>query len=273
MKTNKAQTMSPRPASRTPHMTIQTAASGNGAATVAPSSLESTGPATKRLPVTRKPRRTLATKPKNKLIPRPHRAARAKRTSEILRQILEENSQDQITIQQIVSGLGSTSFGTSLMVFSIPELAPIPIPGLSAVVAIPEIVISAQMIMGSDEIRLPKSLLKRSIPRKAFAAAVKAILPFLEKAEKAVKPRWSWVTTRPAKRFLGAFILLLSALMAMPIPTTNTPPAIAIFIIGLGLVERDGKMLALGILIGLAAIALVGGAFLGLFALFGSAAA
>jgi hypothetical protein len=257
-------------------MNERTAVFGDSEATIAPSSLDSTGPATKRSPARRKPRRTIVakakTKAETKIVSRPRGAVRAQRTSEILRQILEDHPQDQITIQQIVCGLGATSFGTSLMVFSIPELAPIPIPGLSAVVAIPEMVISAQMIMGSDEIRLPKSLLKRSIPRKAFAAAVKAILPFLEKAEKAVKPRWSGVTTRPAKRFLGAFILLLSALMAMPIPMTNSPPAIAVFVIGLGLVERDGKMIALGILIGLAAIALVGGAFLGLFTLLGALA-
>jgi hypothetical protein len=48
------------------------------------------------------------------------------------------------------------------------------------------------------------------------------------------------------------------------------PPAIAIFIIGLGLVERDGKLITAGILLGLASVALIGGAFLGLFSLFGA---
>ena len=167
-----------------------------------------------------------------------------------------------------MGALGTTSFGTSLMVFSIPEVIPIPIPGMSAVVALPTGIISAQMITGSGQIRLPKALLKRSIPRKAFAGAVKTILPFLERAEKGVRPRWEWTTSPVAKRFLGAFIFLMACIIALPIPITNMPPAIAIFIIALGLVERDGKLIALGVLIGLASIALIGGAFLGLISLF-----
>jgi hypothetical protein len=158
------------------------------------------------------------------------------------------------------------------MVFSIPEVVPIPIPGMSAFVAIPVGLISAQMILGSGEIKLPKALLKRSIPRKAFAAAVKAITPYLEKAEKGVKPRWSWASTGPAKRFLGVFTFALVVAMSMPVPMTNMPLAIAIFLIGLGLTERDGKMITLGILLGLASMALVGGLLFGLFSLFGAGA-
>jgi hypothetical protein len=189
-----------------------------------------------------------------------------------LRQILADNPQDMISVDQIVKSLGTTSFGTSLMVFSIPEVIPIPVPGLSAVVALPTGLLGAQMIMGNGEIRLPKALLKRSIPRKAFATAVKTILPFLERAEKKVRPRWQWATTPAAKRFLGVLIFVLACVIALPIPMTNMPPAIAIFIIALGLVERDGKLISLGVALGLASIALIGGAFLGIFSLFGGAA-
>ncbi|HEY3898488.1 MAG TPA: exopolysaccharide biosynthesis protein [Chthoniobacter sp.] len=257
-------------------MTAQFAVPGDAASGAAPLS---TGPSTKRSTVTRRarPATTRAkTSPKPKTAPKSKSAqaaeprTRARRTSEILRGIIENNPQDQISVEQIVAGLGTTSFGTSLMVFSIPEVVPIPIPGLSAVVALPTGIISAQMIGGKGEVRLPKALLKRSIPRKAFAGAVKAIMPFLERAEKGVRPRWHWATTPLAKRFLGGLIFILAGIIALPVPITNMPPAIAIFIIALGLVERDGKLITLGIALGLASIALIGGAFLGLFSLFGA---
>jgi hypothetical protein len=190
--------------------------------------------------------------------------APTRRTSEILRQILADNPQELISVDQIVKSLGATSFGTSLMVFSIPEVIPIPVPGMSAIVSVPTGLLGAQMVMGKGEIRLPKVLLKRSIPRKAFAAAVKAILPFLERAEKKVRPRWKWATSPAAKRFLGAFILVLACVIALPIPMTNMPAAIAIFVISLGLVERDGKVIVGGIVLGLASIALIGVAIAGL---------
>ncbi len=231
----------------------------------------SSGPTTKRSATPRKaPRRVAAapSKVKPKARKRPEPVTR--RTSVILREILENNPQHSLTVERIVAGLGTTSFGTSLMVFSIPEVIPIPVPGMSAIVALPTGIISAQMITGSGQIRLPKSLLERSIPRKAFATAVKTIMPFLEKAEKGVKPRWHWATGPLAKRLLGGLIFMLACVIALPIPMTNMPPAIAIFIISLGLVERDGKLITLGILLGLASIALIGGAFLGLFTLFGA---
>ena len=190
------------------------------------------------------------------------------RTSEILRALLE-NKDKSLTVKKILESLGTSSFGTSLMAFAIPEVLPIPIPGLFAIVVIPTGIISAQMAMGKKEITLPKWVLKRSVPRKPLAAAIRAILPILEKLERRVRPRLQWMTGPAAKRFLGAFILFLSALMALPIPGTNMPLAIAIFVIALGLVERDGVMITAGILIGLAAIALLGGIFAGVMALFG----
>ncbi len=191
------------------------------------------------------------------------------RTSEILRLLLEKNKEESLTVQKILGSMGTSSFGTSLMVFAVPEVLPIPIPGLFAIVVIPTAIISAQMAMGKKEITLPKWVLKRSVPRKPLAGAIRAILPILEKLERAVKPRWKWMTSRAAKRFLGAFILFLAGLMALPVPGTNMPLAIAIFVIALGLVEKDGAMITAGILIGLASMALLGGIFAGLMAVFG----
>jgi len=211
-------------------------------------------------------------KPGPKAKTRSRAKAPVRRTSEILRQILADNPQDMISVEQIVNGMGTSSFGTSLMVFSIPEVIPIPVPGLAAIVVLPTGLLAAQMIAGKGEVRLPKALLKRSVPRKVFAAAVKAILPSLERAEKRVRPRWQWATSPAAKRFLGGLILLLACVMSLPIPMTNVPPAISIFIIGMGLAERDGKLLALGVTLGLASIALVGGAIFGLVSFFGGPA-
>jgi len=160
---------------------------------------------------------------------------------------------------------------TSLMVFTIPEVLPIPIPGLSTAVVIPTGIISYQMLRGQEEISLPRWLLERSVPRSAFSACVSTILPFLEKAEGKVRPRWRWVSSRSAKRFIGFFILLTAAIIALPIPFTNMPFAIAIFIIALGLAEKDGALICLGLLLGIALIALIGVTAFGILSLFGVA--
>jgi hypothetical protein len=195
----------------------------------------------------------------------------APRTSEILRRLLEDESRKSLTIEEIVSGLGPRALPASLMVFTIPEVLPIPIPGLSTAVVIPTGIISYQMFRGQEELNLPRWLLDRSVPRSAFAGCVSAILPFLEKAEGKVRPRWRWASSRTAKRFIGFFVLLMAAIIALPIPFTNMPFAIAIFIIALGLAEEDGALITLGILLGIALIALIGVVAFGILSLFGVA--
>ena len=201
------------------------------------------------------------------------RKAAIRRTSEILREIISDESQQVLTVEQIVEALGAIAFGTSLMVFSIPEVLPIPLPGMTTAMVIPTGIISSQLIRGKREIRLPNALLKRSIPRKAFAAAVRAILPFLERAERGTRARWRWASNPAAKRFLGLFILIMAAVIALPIPFTNMPAAISVFIISLGMVERDGVLISLGILLGLASIAMIGALGLGILSLFGATGA
>jgi hypothetical protein len=188
------------------------------------------------------------------------------RTSQVLRNILAKNPDVQdFTVEKIVNSIGETSFGTSLMFFAIPEVVPIPVPGLAAIVVIPTAVISAQMAVGHQQIKLPKFILKKTVPRKALAAALHAILPLLEKAEKVSKPRWKWATTPLAKRLLGVFIFILALSIAFPMPGFNMPQAISSFIIALGLVEDDGILVIGGVIAGLASLALLGGVVFGLF--------
>jgi hypothetical protein len=201
---------------------------------------------------------------------RPAPAAEKKRTSQILRDILANNPNDtDFSVEKIVNSIGGSSFGTSLMFFAIPEVVPIPIPGLAAIVVIPTAVISAQMAVGHKQIKLPKFILKKSVPRKALAAAIHAILPFLIKAEKVSKPRWRWASTPLAKRLLGVFVFILALSIAFPIPGFNMPQAISTFIIALGLVEDDGILVVAGVLAGLASLALLGGVVFGLFSFLG----
>jgi hypothetical protein len=192
------------------------------------------------------------------------------RTSQILREILANNpGVEDFTVEQIVNSIGESSFGTSLMFFAIPEVVPIPVPGLAAIVVIPTAVISGQMAVGQKQIRLPKFILKKTVPRKALAAAIRAILPLLEKMEKVSKPRWKWATTPVAKRLLGFFIFILALSIAFPMPGFNIPQAISTFIIALGLVEDDGILVTAGVIGGLASLALLGGVVFGLFSFLG----
>ena len=139
---------------------------------------------------------------------RPAPAAEKKRTSQILRDILANNPNDtDFSVEKIVNSIGGSSFGTSLMFFAIPEVVPIPIPGLAAIVVIPTAVISAQMAVGHKQIKLPKFILKKSVPRKALAAAIHAILPFLDQSRESFKTAMEMGEYSLGKAFVRGFCL------------------------------------------------------------------
>ncbi len=215
-------------------------------------------------------KRRLPTKTAKKAVVQPTKPKKsAPRTSDVLLRILDNNPGKSITVQRIVDELGSNSFGASLMVFSLPELLPVHFPGIGAVVAIPNGILASQMIRGKKQIQLPGYLLKRSVPRKLFSSAVHAILPSLQRIERAVSPRGNWMNHALAKRLLGGFTLTLAGVIALPIPWTCTLAALATMLIGLGMVERNGTLVILGMILGLTSIALVAGIVLGAISFLG----
>lgn len=197
-------------------------------------------------------------------------AQRHSRTSRVLRDLLENHPEvEEFTIEMILREIGPTSFGTSLMFFAIPEVIPIPIPGIAAIMVLPSGAIALQMIGGKQQIVLPEFLRKRSVSRKSLAAAIHAVLPVLEKTEKVTRPRWRWATDPKAQRVLGVFIFLLALSIALPMPGFNMLQAVGIFTIGLGLVEQDGLIVCLGVIFGLLGTLLLGAVLFGVTSLLG----
>jgi hypothetical protein len=188
------------------------------------------------------------------------------RASQVLREILTKNPKAKnFTVQQIVDAIGENQVATSLVFFSIPGM--LPIPGTSNLSGIPAGLIAGQMIAGKTEIKLPAFILRRSVPRRSLAVAIYAILPVLEIAEKAAKPRQLWASHPAVQRVLGVFILLLALVIALPFFGFNVAHAASIFIISLGLAEHDGVAILIGVLAGLASLILLTGADLSIGAL------
>ena len=75
--------------------------------------------------------------------------------------------------------------------------------------------------------------------------------------ERIAHRRFTFVTSHMASRIVGALLIIPSASIMVPLPSTNTVPGIGVAIAALGLIERDGLMVIGGLLIGLAWVALL----------------
>lgn len=174
------------------------------------------------------------------------------RASRILRDLLSQNpGVEHFSVQRIVASIEHGGPAASLMLFSIPAI--VPVPGTSDLVGPPTMAMSSSLISGRP-LRLPPAILERRVPRRALALAIHAVLPVLERAEKITRKRWAWLCTPAAHRVIGVLVFLLALPLTFPILGFGLPHATSLFTISLGMMEKDGVTIALGVTAGIASL-------------------
>lgn len=179
------------------------------------------------------------------------------RLSEILAELAGDDSRDRISVHDMVETMRARAFGALLLIFAFPNILPTP-PGTAGILGLPLIFLSAQMMLGLDP-WLPGVIARRSMARSTFQALVLRITPWLLRAERLLRARMQLLAHPRAQRILGALCLVVSIALALPVPFANMAPAIALCLIGLGVLERDGLWIVLGILAAFGSLAYVAG--------------
>ena len=185
-----------------------------------------------------------------------HRLAakpKSSRTSELLRDFVAQQSGPRISLGALRDALGDRGFGVLLFIFALPNLVPVNIPLLSAVLGLPLVLLAAQLSYGRHKPWFPEWLTNQTFPRQGFDAVVARALPALERAERLLRPRLSVLLSWTGERLIGIAILVLALVLTLPIPFANWLPAFAIAIIGLAIVEKDGVAVLVGLAVGVAA--------------------
>lgn len=160
------------------------------------------------------------------------------------------------SIGELCEAVGEKGFGLLLVILSLPSALPIPAPGYSTPFGIALALLALQMLTGRRSLWLPGKLYHLRVEQKLANKMVQAATGFLRATERWIKPRQRWIRSRAGQAALAAVVLIMSALMILPIPLTNTLPAMVIFLIGVGLSEEDGLLALLAFAVGLAAVAL-----------------
>ncbi|MEN9219266.1 MAG: exopolysaccharide biosynthesis protein, partial [Thermostichales cyanobacterium GMQP_bins_62] len=150
-----------------------------------------------------------------------------------------------VTLGEILQTTGESSFGLLLAILSFPSALPLPAPGYSTPFGVLIVLLALQWLGGSSTPWLPPRFLKREISWETWVKILAAGIPWLRRLERLTGPRWP-VVTRRGHWVLGLLVLLMGISMILPIPGTNTVPALGVFLIGLGLIEADGVICALG---------------------------
>ncbi|MDN7131495.1 exopolysaccharide biosynthesis protein [Halomonas sp. MC140] len=165
---------------------------------------------------------------------------------------IEEMEQDasRVSVNDVVYAVGRRSFGPLLLVAGLITLAPIigDIPGMPTLMAVLVLLVSGQLLAGREAFWLPNWLLKRSLSREKFDKAIKWMKKPARWIDGLLRVRLPWLTAYIGIRVTAVVCLLIA--LAMPpmefIPFSANGAGLALTLLGLGLVARDGVALLLG---------------------------
>ncbi len=159
-----------------------------------------------------------------------------------------------VSFDELLSTMGRASIAFAILILALPALTPIPGP-FGFVFGSCLALVSLQILAGYRRIWLPSFLGRRRVSAETIALILRYTAPLVTRIEAFLKRnRMRHLAGPRAQALLGVPVLLLAIAVALPIPFGNFLPVGALVMIALGLMERDGLVIMMGLALGVIAL-------------------
>jgi len=166
---------------------------------------------------------------------------------------------ERLAVGTIVAALQDRAYALLVVLLGLPNCLPMP-PPIPLVCGLVLAFVALQMLTGRRMPWLPRVLLARSIGKPELNRAVERALPALIRLERFSRPRLTMLGSPYAIPVLGLVILVLALGLIVAAPFIGQIPlGLAVCLVGLGLVERDGVLIIIGAVFGAAGLLLSAG--------------
>lgn len=183
-----------------------------------------------------------------------HEPRTAPSTADLLESFPRLFDEQRIPLRRLLDALGDRGMASALLVLTAPQLLPLPL-GVSNALALPILLVALQMAAGSNQPWLPDWVLERQVTQDRVLGACRRMVPLMRRIERVIRPRWRHIWQPPADRMVGLCCVVISLVSLAPLPLTGWLPGAALLIVALGLLERDGLIVATGLAVGAGAVA------------------
>lgn len=170
-----------------------------------------------------------------------------------------EREEPKVSVDDILGAVGRRSFGPLLLVAGLITLVPVisGIPGVPTLMAVMVLLVAVQLLAGRKTFWLPQWLLRRSVSRKSFDKALGWLKKPAKWMDTLLGVKLGWMSGFWGIRATAVACLLVA--LAMPlmefVPFSANGAGVALSLFGIGLITRDGIVLALGFLLTAATLA------------------
>lgn len=177
-------------------------------------------------------------------------------TTDLLREIALGCDDDEMSIGTLVDRLSSRGFGIVQLVLALPVCIPF-LYGIPQAVSVPMMFVALQIAAGREALWLPDKARARTFSKDSLLTLADRSAKYVGWFERVARPSLTWATHGVAEQVFGAFMTVFCASILVPLPATNTVPGIGIAIMSIGFLERDGRLVLLGTLIGMLWVSLL----------------
>ena len=178
---------------------------------------------------------------------------------------------ETVTLRELLELVGEQGLLLFCCILSLPFLLPVSLPGVSTVFGLVIVLIGIGVTLNRVP-WLPHRLMNHAIQREHIVTALNKGARTFMPLERWLRFRLASLTTGQWMNRINGLILTLSGILLLfpmgPIPFSNTLPALAIILLVLGMLQRDGVFIIAGYVTflitdiyfaGLALVVLLGG--------------
>ena len=162
-----------------------------------------------------------------------------------------------VSMRALERAHGPEAHGTLLLLMAAPCL--LPVPGVGTVLGLGMAALALAMWRGQAAACLPRRVARLEMSRPWAQRVLGLLASAYALAGRHARARWSHLATAGKRSWAAAAVMLMALIVVLPIPLGNLLPALALTLIGLGWVFRDGVVVVLGLVTaGLALLATAG---------------
>lgn len=155
------------------------------------------------------------------------------------------------TLRELMAAVGEQGLLLLCAVASLPFLIPVSIPGVSTVFGAAIILVGVAVCMNRLP-WLPQRILDRQLDTNKLVPALERGIGIVGKLDRFLKPRMTSLTTGAVTNRINALAIAVGGVLLMfplgLIPFSNTFPAVAILLLAVGMIQRDGLVVLGGYL-------------------------
>jgi hypothetical protein len=178
-------------------------------------------------------------------------------THQLINQLCEGLPDDEVTLSGLLDQFQERAFGLFLFLALLPTFIPVPA-GQGAISGFLVSLIGLQFLLRFEHPWLPGFIANKAFHRSRMIGFRNRFDKWLLRLDKITKPRDEWIFSNPfAHAFTGLLLLLLGISLAVPLPGTNIPFGIILLFFSFALIERDGRFMMIGWLLGVIEIVLL----------------